>query len=245
MITESLVIALAVFANVTVPVVPDPTYLQQLYPPTNPNSPYSFGAPMVTQSQDPNGTSEGGGAQSMDIAGIVSLAVTAGLGYMFQRNKTTMDRRTYMAADTTVKLAANDQASDVKVLNVVYAMTCMADIMGKHHKEDMETYMTRDGVSLWTYCENLNLMYNQDFKARYINTAPVDTTGTQSKDKVVATFNKVQQSVTPTTAATPTVNTVNPFEAASGTATLAAGGRVQANQTANEASVVAEKEKST
>ena len=240
MFIESLV-ALVVLANVTVPVVPDPSYLQQLYPPTNPNSPYTLGAP-VTQQQNPNGS-----AQPTDIAGIVSLAVTAGIGYLFQRNKTTMDRRTYMAADTTVKLAANDQASDVKVLNVVYAMTCMADIMGKHHKEDMETYMTRDGVSLWTYCENLNLMYNQDFKARYINTAPVDTTGTQSKDKVVATFNKVQQSVTPTTAATPTTNIVNPFEAALGTATVTggAGNRVQANQTTNEASVVAEKEKST
>jgi hypothetical protein len=227
MLLESLAVALVVLANVTVPVVPDPNYLQQLYPPINPNTGFnSFGQQPVTQ--EPNGS-----AAPTDIAGMISLAVTAGLGYLFQRNKTTMDRRTYMAADTTVKLAANDQASDAQNLNIAYALTCIADIMGKHHREDMETYQTRDGVSLWTYIEILNESLKQNFKAKYINTTPVDTTGTQSKDKVVATFNKVQQSVTPTG---PNI--------AVGTATLTAGGRVQANQTANLTSAAAEKEKS-
>lgn len=225
MFIESLV-ALVVLANVTVPVVPDPSYLQQLYPPTNPNSFNSFGQP-VTQQQ-----TGGGGAQPMDLAGIISLAVTGGLGYLFQRNKTTMDRRTYMAADTTVKLAANDQASDAQSLNIAYALTCIADVMGKHHREDMETYQTRDGVSLWTYIEILNKNLDQTFIAKYVNAGTVDTTGTQSKDKVVATFNKVQQSVTPTTSAStiPTaVSTIPPTQ-------QVAGGRVQVNQTANEAS---------
>jgi hypothetical protein len=225
MLIESLV-ALVVLANVTVPVVPDPNYLQQLYPSvTQPQQNYgTFGSAPVTQP-----TTNGGGAQPTDLVGILSLAATGAIGYFFQKNKTTMDRRTYMSADTAVKLAANDQASDVKTLNLVYAMTCMADVMGKYHKEDMETYMTRDGVSLWTYIEILSKSYGDDFKARYINTNTVDTTGTQSKDKVVATFNKVQQSVTPTAPTTPdSVSTVTtqqqPTEAT---------GRVQANRTAN------------
>jgi hypothetical protein len=227
MLIESLV-ALVVLANVTVPVVPDPNYLQQLYPSvTQPQQNYgTFGSAPVTNQQPTNG----GGAQPTDLVGIVSLAVTAGLGYLFQKNKTTMDRRTYMSADTAVKLAANDQASDVKTLNLVYAMTCMADVMGKYHKEDMETYMTRDGVSLWTYIEILSKSYGDDFKARYINTNTVDTTGTQSKDKVVATFNKVQQSVTPTAPTTPdVVSTVTTTQQPQTEAT----GRVQANRTAN------------
>jgi hypothetical protein len=223
MLIESLV-ALVVLANVTVPVVPDPNYLQQLYPSvTSPQQNYgTFGSAPVTNQQPTNG-----GAQPTDLVGIVSLAVTAGLGYLFQKNKTTMDRRTYMSADTAVKLAANDQASDVKTLNLVYAMTCMADVMGKYHKEDMETYMTRDGVSLWTYIEILSKSYGDDFKARYIHNTAVETTGTQSKDKVVATFNKVQQSVTPTAPTTPdSVSTVTQPQ-------TEATGRVQANRTAS------------
>jgi hypothetical protein len=232
MLIESLV-ALVVLANVTVPVVPDPNYLQQLYPSvTQPQQNYgTFGS--APSNQQPT---NGGGAQPTDLVGIVSLAVTAGLGYLFQKNKTTMDRRTYMSADTAVKLAANDQASDVKTLNLVYAMTCMADVMGKYHKEDMETYMTRDGVSLWTYIEILSKSYGDDFKARYINTNTVDTTGTQSKDKVVATFNKVQQSVTPTAPTTPdVVSTVTTTQQPQTEAT----GRVQANKTANAESAAA------
>jgi len=226
MFIESLV-ALVVLANVTVPVVPDPAYLQQLYPSvTQTQQPTSFGSAPVTQ---------GGGAQPMDIAGVVSLAVTAGLGYLFQKNKTTTDRRTYMAADTSLKLAQNDQAGDVKVLKLTYALSCVADIMGKYHKEDMETYPTIDGVSLWTYIENLNLECNQDFQAKYVNKSPVQTTGSQSKDKVVATFNQVQQSIT-ATPAVETPNTVKNY--ASGTATMQSGvsNRVQANKIANEAS---------
>jgi hypothetical protein len=235
---ESLV-ALVVLANVTVPVVPDPNYLQQLYPSVvnqQPNGYGTFGEPVTTT------TTVGDTAKPMDIAGLVSLAVTAGLGYFFQKNKTTMDRRTYMSADTAVKLAANDQASDVKTLNLVYAVNCIADIIGKYHKEDMETYMTRDGVSLWTYIEMLMQSYNQDFKARYINTGPVDTTGTQSKDKVVATFNKVQQSVTPSAPNTPiSVSTNNAPPVSQQVAT----GRVQANKTANEQSAAESTVKST
>ena len=229
MLIESLV-ALVVLANVTVPVVPDPAYLQQLYPSVTQNPQQQFfGAPVT---QEPNG-----GAQPMDIAGVVSLAVTAGLGYLFQKNKTTVDRRTYMAADTSLKLAQNDQAGDAKVIKLTYALSCLADIIGKHHREDMETYQTIDGVSIWTYIENLNLECNQDFQAKYVNKPPVQPTGSQSKDKVVATFNQVQQSIT----ATPTIETprtVKPAATitASGTATSGAGGRVQANQIANESS---------
>lgn len=206
MLLETLV-ALVVLANVTVPVVPDPDYLQQLY--QTPNK-----GPLTEQSNQ-------GTASPMDIGTIVNLALTAGLGYFFQKNRTTMDRRTYMAADTTVKLAQNDQASDAQILNLVYAMTCMADIMGKHYKEDMETYQTRDGVSLWTYIEFLNKSFDQSFTSRYINQGPVDTTGTQSKDRVVATFNKVQAQITPTApSSTLMQSTVT--------------GRVQSNKTANE-----------
>jgi hypothetical protein len=229
MFIESL-IALAIFANVSVPVVPDPGYLQQLYPSvTQPNT---FGAAPVTQ--------ESQGAQPMDIAGIVSLAVTAGLGYFYQKNKTTVDRRTYMAADTSLKLAQNDQAGDAKVIKLTYALSCVADIIGKHHREDMESYQTVDGVSLWTYIENLNISNNEDFQAKYVNKPPVQPTGSQSKDKVVATFNQVQQSIT----ATPSVETPNTMKPnyASGTATIQPGGasRVQANKTASESSVVEE-----
>lgn len=186
------------FANVSVPVVPDPNYLQQLYPTqqqqqvVSPNSFQTSGP--VTQDQLTSATS----TQPTDIAGLVSLAITAGLGYFFQKQKTTTDRRTYMAADTTLKLAQNDQASDVKVVKLTYALSCMADIMGKYHREDMETYQTIDGVSLWTYVENLNIEANQDFKARYLSKPPVQLTGSQSKDKVVATLIDVQQSITPT-----------------------------------------------
>ncbi|MFI5407254.1 MAG: hypothetical protein ACHQ1D_12190 [Nitrososphaerales archaeon] len=231
--------ALVVLANVTVPVVPDPNYLQQLYPSvTQPNGGGygTFGEPVTTT------TTVGDTAKPMDIAGLVSLAVTAGLGYFFQKNKTTMDRRTYMSADTAVKLAANDQASDVKTLNLVYAVNCIADIIGKYHKEDMETYMTRDGVSLWTYIEMLMQSYNQDFKARYVNTGPVPTTGTESKDKVVATFNKVQQSVTPS-APTPTPASTQTI--APPASQQVATGRVQANKTANEQSAAESSVKST
>ena len=225
MLIESLVALL--LANVTVPVVPDPDYLQQLYPSINQQQP-TFGAPVTQQSQG-----VGGGAQPMDIAGVVSLAVTAGLGYLFQKNKTTVDRRTYMAADTSLKLAQNDQAGDAKVLKLTYALSCVADIMGKHHKDDMETYQTVDGVSLWTYIENLNISNNEDFQAKYVNKPPVQTTGSQSKDKVVATFNQVQQSIT----ATPNTETPNTMKPAVSTVTQpTATNRVQANKTANEAS---------
>ena len=220
MFLESLV-ALVVLANVTVPVVPDPNYLQQLYPSINqPQGFNSFGSAAPTQPTN-------GSTQPTDLVGVLSLVATGAIGYLFQRNKTTMDRRTYMSADTAVKLAANDQASDVKTLNLVYAITCMADVMGKYHKEDMETYMTRDGVSLWTYVEILMKSYNQDFTARYINASPVETTGTQSKDKVVATFNKVQQSVTPTAPTVPVSTVIAQPQ------TIEATGRVQANRTAS------------
>jgi hypothetical protein len=236
---ESLV-ALVVLANVTVPVVPDPNYLQQLYPSVTqqPNGYGTFGEPVTTTT-----TVGGDTAKPMDIAGLVSLAVTAGLGYFFQKNKTTMDRRTYMAADTTVKLAANDQYSDSKALNVVYALSCIADILGKHYKEDMETYQTRDGVSLWTYIEFLNKDYQQAFNARYVNAAAVPTTGTESKDKVVATFNKVQQSVTPSAPNTPTP--VSTQTIAPPASQQVATGRVQANKTANEQSAAESSVKST
>lgn len=179
------------YANVSVPVVPDPNYLQQLYPTVTP----PIASNTVTA---PTTAATEGSTQPMDIMTIVNLAITAGLGYFLKNQKTTTDRRTYMAADTTVKLAANDEATDAKQLKLVYAVSCMADIMGKYHREDMETYETIEGVSLWTYIENLRISYNQDFQARYVHNGPVATTGTQSKDKVVATFNKVQQSITPT-----------------------------------------------
>ena len=224
MLIESLV-ALVVLANVTVPVVPDPNYLQQLYP-SSVQQPNTFGVP-VTQGQ------LNGATQPTDIMSVVSLAVTAGLGYLFQKNKTTVDRRTYMAADTSLKLAQNDQAGDAKVLKLTYALSCVADIMGKHHKDDMETYQTVDGVSLWTYIENLNISNNEDFQAKYVNKPPVQTTGSQSKDKVVATFNQVQQSIT----ATPNTETPNTMKPAVSTVTQpTATNRVQANKTANEAS---------
>ena len=208
-----MIILATMFANVSVPVIPDPNYLQQLYPPSTPATlqQQALQAPFGQQPLYQDGStvqSATPAAQPTDIAGYISLAVTAGLGYFLQKQKTTTDRRTYMAADTTVKLAANDEASDAKLLKTVYAMSCMADIMGKYHREDMETYETIDGVSLWTYIENIRLSFNQDFKARYIDNGPVQTTGVQSKDKVVATFNKVQQSITPSvTTAVP--NTLN------------------------------------
>ena len=197
MLLESLV-ALVVFANVTVPVVPDPNYLQQLYPQSQiPSSPTNtFQSSPVTQQELTAATAQS--TQPTDIMSVVSLAVTAGLGYLFQKQKTITDRRTYMAADTSLKLAQNDQSSDAKVVKLTYAVSCLCDIVGKHHKDDLETYQTVEGVSLWTYIENLNIANNEDFQARYINKPPVQTTGSQSKDKVVATFNQVQQSITPT-----------------------------------------------
>lgn len=230
MLIESLV-ALVVFANVSVPVVPDPDYLQQLYPSTtttNPNQ--QFLQSPVTQQQLQGST------QPTDIMSVVSLAVTAGLGYLFQKQKTVMDRRTYMSADTSLKLAQNDQSSDVKVVKLTYALSCIGDVIGKYHKEEMETYPTIDGVSLWTYIENLRTSIGEDFQARYVNKPPVQPTGSQSKDKVVATFNQVQQSITPTpTEQAPDITKQN---IASGTATMQSGvsNRVQANKTANEAS---------
>jgi hypothetical protein len=227
MLIESLV-ALVVFANVSVPVVPDPNYLQQLYPSTNPNQQF-LSAPVTQQQLQ-------GSAQQFDIGTIINLAMTAGLGYFFQRQKTTTDRRTYMAADTSLKLAQNDQSSDVKVVKLTYALSCVADVIGKFHKEEMETYPTIDGVSLWTYIENLRTSIGEDFQARYVNKPPVQPTGSQSKDKVVATFNQVQQSITPTPSEqAPDITKQN---IASGTATMQSGAsnRVQANRTANAAS---------
>ncbi len=228
MFIESL-IALAIFANVSVPVVPDPDYLQQLYPSVTQQP--TFGAAPVNQ-QQPSGST-----QPTDIMSIVSLAVTAGLGYFYQKNKTTVDRRTYMAADTSLKLAQNDQAGDLKVLKLTYAVSCLTDIVGKYHKEDLESYDTIDGVSLWTYIENLNTENDQDFQAKYVNKPPVQPTGSQSKDKVVATLNQVQQSITPT----PSVETPRTIKP-SGTTTMQSGAtsRVQANKIANESSAAAE-----
>lgn len=229
MFIESLV-ALVVLANVTVPVVPDPNYLQQLYPSVT--QPSTFGAQPINQQQ------LNGATQPTDIMSIVSIAVTAGLGYLFQKNKTTVDRRTYMAADTSLKLAQNDQAGDLKVLKLTYAVSCMADIMGKYHKEDMESYETIDGVSLWTYIESLNKENDQDFQAKYVNKPPVQPTGSQSKDKVVATFNQVQQSIT----ATPPTETPRTLKTSGTNATIQPGGssRVQANKIASEASAAVE-----
>jgi hypothetical protein len=239
MFIESLV-ALVIFANVSVPVVPDPDYLQQLYPSSiqQPNNNFLQSAP-VTQQELNQATS--GATQPTDIMSVVSLAVTAGLGYMFQRQKTVTDRRTYMAADTSLKLAQNDQSSDAKNLKTTYALSCLADIVGKFHKDEMETYQTVDGVSLWTYIENLNISNNEDFQAKYVNKPPVQPTGSQSKDKVVATFNQVQQSITPTPSVeAPNTTKQNTF--ASGTASIQSGGssRVQSNRIASEASAAEE-----
>lgn len=199
MLIESLVLMLAgaIYANVTVPVVPDPNYLEQLYPST-PTPQQQFDQQLPLQAPNiPNGN-----AQPMDIGTIVSLVVTAGLGYLFQRQKTTTDRRTYMAADTSLKLAQNDQASDAKLVDLTYAVSCMADIMGKYHREEMETYQTVGGVSIWTFIENLNTNFGKEFEDKYINKPDIPTTGTQSKDKVVSTFNQVQSMVTPTPSST-------------------------------------------
>lgn len=189
LILEFLVALATMYANVTVPVVPDPNYLQQIYPSSDIPDQY-LQAPVNQQQLN-------GATQPTDIMSVVSLAVTAGLGYLFQKQKTTTDRRTYMAADTSLKLAQNNQASDTKVVKLTYALSCLCDIVGKFHKDDLETYDTVDGVSLWTYIQNLNIANNEDFQARYINKPPVQPTGSQSKDKVVATFNQVQQLVTP------------------------------------------------
>lgn len=195
LILEFLVALATMYANVTVPVVPDPNYLQQIYPSSDIPDQYLQSAP-VTQQELTQATS--GSAQPFDIGTIVNLAITTGLGYFFQKQKTITDRRTYMAADTSLKLAQNNQASDTKVVKLTYAVSCLCDIIGKHHKDDLETYDTVDGVSLWTYIQNLNVANNEDFQARYVNKPPVQPTGSQSKDKVVATFNQVQQLVTPT-----------------------------------------------
>lgn len=195
LILEFLVALATMYANVTVPVVPDPNYLQQIYPSSDIPDQYLQSAP-VTQQELTQATS--GSAQPFDIGTVVNLAITAGLGYFFQKQKTITDRRTYMAADTSLKLAQNNQASDTKVVKLTYAVSCLCDIIGKHHKDDLETYDTVDGVSLWTYIQNLNVANNEDFQSRYVNKPPVQPTGSQSKDKVVATFNQVQQLVTPT-----------------------------------------------
>lgn len=194
MFLEGMIMLAVMYANVSVPVVPDPNYLQQIYPTTT-NIPDQYLSAPIDQQQLTGAT------QQFDVGTIINLAVSAGLGYFGFKQKTTTDRRTYMAADTTVKLAANDQASDARSLKMAYALACVADVIGKHHRDDMETYETIDGVSLWTYIENLNTSYNQDFQARYVNKGPVETTGTQSKDKVVSTFNQVQQSITPSATA--------------------------------------------
>lgn len=222
MFIESLV-ALVVFANVSVPVIPDPDYLQQLYPSTTGNNQLLQSAPVNQQQLQ-------GATQPTDIMSIVTIALTAGLGYFFQKNKTTVDRRTYMAADTSLKLAQNDQSSDAKVVKLTYAVSCLCDIVGKFHKDDLETYDTVDGVSLWTYIENLNIANNEDFKARYINKPPVQTTGSQSKDKVVATFNQVQQSITPT----PTVEAPNTTKVAQNQTTNTVSSRTDVNKAAQE-----------
>lgn len=205
LILEFLVALATMYANVTVPVVPDPNYLNQIYPTSTIPDQY-LQAPVNQQQLN-------GATQPTDIMSVVSLAVTAGLGYLFQKQKTTTDRRTYMAADTTLKLAQNDQNSDAKVVKLTYAVSCLCDIVGKFHKDDLETYQTIDGVSLWTYIENLNIENNNDFQARYINKPPVQPTGSQSKDKVVATFNQVQQSIT----ATPPIEAPNTTKTAART----------------------------
>ena len=213
---ESLVVLAIMYANVSVPVVPDPNYLQQLYPQQPPQfAATPFQAPFQQQQLQNGQVTQSeltGATQPMDIMSIINMAVTGGLAFMLNKNKTTTDRRTYMAADTTLKLAQNDQNSDVKVIKLTYALSCLCDIIGKHHREDLETYQTTEGTSLWTYIESLNIENNEDFKARYLNKPPVETTGSQSKDKVVATFNKVQQSITPTptTAAPDTTKTKQP-----------------------------------
>ena len=157
LILEFLVALATMYANVTVPVVPDPNYLQQIYPTSEIPDQYLQSAP-VTQQQLTTATS----TQPTDIMSVVSIAVTTGLAYLFQKQKTTTDRRTYMAADTTLKLAQNNQSSDAKVVKLTYAVSCLSDIVGKHHKEDLETYQTIEGVSLWTYIESLNIECNQD-----------------------------------------------------------------------------------
>lgn len=207
MFLESLVLLATMYANVTVPVVPDPNYLQQIYPSADIPDQYLQSNGPVTAPTTVN-QAGGGGAQPTDLAGIISLIAAGGLAYITQRQKTTTDRRTYMAADTSLKLAQNNQASDAKAVKLTYAVSCLCDIIGKHHKEDLETYQTIDGVSLWTYIESLNIECNQDFQAKYVNKPAVTTTGSQSKDKVVATFNQVQQLVTPTPPAVEAPNTL-------------------------------------
>lgn len=201
MLLESLAV-LAILANISVPVVPDPNYLQGLYPQQQQQN----GLLQSPFSNNNNG--QVNNTQPFDAGNMVSYAMNAVMGYFMLKNKTTVDRRTYMAADTSLKLAQNDQASDAKVVKLTYAVSCLCDIVGKYHGKDLETYDTIDGVSLWTYIENLNISNNEDFQAKYVNKSQVTTTGSASKDKVVSTFNQVQNLVTPTPASAETPNTI-------------------------------------
>ena len=227
MFLESLVLLATMYANVTVPVVPDPNYLQQIYPSADIPDQYLLQNAPVTA---PVQTNNGGSTQPTDLVGLVSLIATGGLAYFAQRQKTVTDRRTYMSADTSLKLAQNNQASDAKLLKVTYALSCLTDIVGKFHKDYLETYQTVDGVSLWTYIENLNISNNEDFQAKYVNKSPVNTTGTQSKDKVVATFNQVQQLVTPTPPTVEAPNTMKQVQKATTVATT----RTEVNKEAQQ-----------
>lgn len=167
-----LIPILAVFANVTVPVVPDPAYIQ------------SFD------------NSSDGPAIPADIMSIAGVLGTAGLGYLFKKQKDKSDTRGGKYADVISKLASNDQSTDEDNLEIVYAISVMADILSSDPvwKAKMDAYMTKDGTTASALFKSLPAVYNQAFESYYKKTdIPVTC-----KDPIVNTLNKVEQKITPT-----------------------------------------------
>lgn len=171
---------LAVFANVTVPVVPDPDYIQ------------SF--------SNNNQQNNGGSIIPTDIMSILGPLGTVALGYLTKKqlDKTNdiNNNRGNKYADVISKLASNDESTDQDNVQLSYGEAVLADILCSDPiwKAKFDAYQTKYGNNATQFFKELPAAFEEGFESYYKKTdIPVTC-----KDPIVNTLNKVEQKITPT-----------------------------------------------
>lgn len=169
---------LAVFANITVPVVPDPEYIR------------SLDLPAV---QAPNNNN--GNVIPTDLGQYVPYIISGVTTYLIKREHDKNEKRQGAAAETIVKLAENDESTDKGTLDIIYADRVLVDILCQDPvmKQRFDEYKTEFGTNATQFFEDMSRNFNQDFESYYKKTKIIPTT----KDPVVNTLKKVQDKVTP------------------------------------------------
>lgn len=180
---ESILIAatvLATFANITVPVIPDPEYLKSL------NLPNTVAPQVATPTS---------AISAQTITDAIPYVISIATGLLLKQEHSKNEKRQKEAANTIVKLAENDESTDKGTLDLVYADNVLIDILSQDPiwKQRLDEYKTKYGTTGTQFFKDMTRNFNEDFKS-YYETNKITLT---SKDTVVNTLRKVQDKVTP------------------------------------------------